>query len=48
MGKDEACIMNRKKKEKSAQKGRECVRASFVREGTTQRDSASHVHAHGG
>ena len=33
--------------ETNAQKG-ECVRALFVREGTTQRDSASHVHAHRG
>ena len=39
IGKDEAYIINRKK---------ECIRAWFVREGTAQRDSASHVRAHGG
>ena len=50
IGKDEAYIMNRKEEEGevNAQKGTERVRAWFVREGATQRDSASHVHAHGG
>ena len=44
--KDEAYIMNTKKKEKSMfRKERYFVHASFIREGTTQRDSASHVHA---
>ena len=49
IGKDEAYIMNRKKKEKSVlKKGRERVCARFVREGTIQRGSAHREHAHGG
>ena len=49
IGKDEAYIMNRKMKEKSMhRKDGNVYVLDFVREGTTQRDCASHVHDHGG
>ena len=49
MGMDEAYTMSRRKKEKSMlrKEGNVYVLDLFV-EGTTQRDSASHVHAHKG
>ena len=49
IGKDEVYIMNRKKKEKSMlrKEANVYVLDLFVRV-TAQRDSASHVHAHGG
>ena len=48
IGKDEACIMKRKKKEKSMlrKEGNVYVLDLFV--SATQCDSASHVDAHGG